>query len=186
VAFLEQDEHKWRRLIDLNLTSALTATATAVPRMIDGGRGGAVVNVVSIEASRAAPTYAVYAGCKAALVSLTRTWAVEFAEHAIRVNAIAPDITVTPGIRGQIRGPVDPSTWQPLDPAMRAAYERYIPLGREGDVAECGEVAAFLCSDAARYVTGVTIPVDGGTWASSGWNRRPDGGGWALAFPARD
>jgi NAD(P)-dependent dehydrogenase (short-subunit alcohol dehydrogenase family) len=178
--FLEQKEANWRRLIDINLVSALAATSTAVPFMIAGGRGGAVLNVVSIEASRAAPDFAVYAACKAALVNLTRTFALEFAEHDVRVNAVAPDITVTPGIRGQISGPVDPSSWPVRDPEDQAAFERYIPLGREGVVEEIADVAVFLCSPGARYVTGTLVPVDGGTWASAGWTRNPSGKGWTL------
>src|SRR3546814_4144115 len=64
-AFLEQSERSWRKHIDLNLISVLAATAAAVPVMISGGRGGTVINVSSIEASRAAPNFAVYAACKA-------------------------------------------------------------------------------------------------------------------------
>lgn len=178
--FLEQKEANWRRLIDINLISALAATSTAVPLMIDGGRGGVVLNIVSIEASRAAPDFAVYSACKAALVNLTRTFALEFAEHQIRVIAMAPDITVTPGIRGQVHGPVDPTSWPVRTPEGQAGFERYIPLGREGSVEEFADVAAFLCSSGARYLTGALIPVDGGTWASAGWTRNPSGVGWTL------
>jgi NAD(P)-dependent dehydrogenase (short-subunit alcohol dehydrogenase family) len=58
----------------------------------------------------------------------------------------------------------------------------YVPLGREGNVADCGEVVAFLCSSLAGYVTGALVPVDGGTWASSGWVRTVDGR-WSLVGP---
>jgi len=178
--FLEQTEKNWRRLIDLNLIGMLTATHAAVPHMVDGGRGGVVLNIVSIEASRAAPNFAVYASCKAAQVNLTRTWALEFAEHNVRVNALAPDVIITPGIRGNIRGPVDESTWFQFSPEDQDAMDRYIPLGHEGSVAEFAEVAAFFCSPGARYVTGTVLPVDGGTWASAGWTRPPGGEGWTL------
>lgn len=178
--FLEQDERNWRRVIDINLVSALAATSAAVPLMVEGGRGGAVLNVVSIEASRAAPNYSVYAGCKAALVNLTRTWALEFAQHQVRVNALAPDLIVTPGLRGQARGPVDPSTWWEPAPEQVDAMERYIPLGRQGAIEEFADVAAFFCSPGARYVTGALIPVDGGTFASSGWTMTPDRKNWTL------
>jgi NAD(P)-dependent dehydrogenase (short-subunit alcohol dehydrogenase family) len=179
-AFLASKESNWRRLIDLNLISALAATSAAVPHMISGGRGGVVLNVVSIEASRAAPMYSVYAGCKAALVNLTRTWALEFSEHNIRVNALAPDLIITPGIRGNINGPVDPSTWYEPTPEQQDAMDRYIPLLRQGDVAEFADVAAFFCSPGARYVTGALLPVDGGTAASAGWIRDPERRGWTL------
>ena len=136
------------------------------------------MNVASIEASRAAPMYAVYAACKAALVSFTRTMALELSEHGIRVNVIAPDRTLTPGLLGIQGGPVPDElpTWSPEEQARIRAY---VPLGREGDVADCGELIAFLCSPAGSYITGALIPVDGGTWASSGWTRT-QGGGWSL------
>jgi NAD(P)-dependent dehydrogenase (short-subunit alcohol dehydrogenase family) len=178
--FLDQSERSWRRHIDINLVSLLAATAAAAPVMVRGGRGGSIVNVASIEALRAAPTFSVYAACKAAMVSLTKTFAVEFAQHGIRVNCITPDMTITPGNHGQRTGPVDPATFVQRPPEVQDAMERYIPLGREGVVAECGDVVAFLCSPLAAYVTGVTVPVDGGTFAASGWIRAADGGGWDL------
>jgi NAD(P)-dependent dehydrogenase (short-subunit alcohol dehydrogenase family) len=176
--FLEQSERSWRRHIDINLVSALAATAAAVRIMVRGGRGGAIVNVATIEASRAAPMYAVYAACKAAMVSFTRTMALELSGHGIRVNAIAPDRTRTPGIDGLLAGPV-PDSPPPRSPEESANVRAYIPLGREGHVDDCGDAIAFLCSPRASYITGVLLPVDGGTWASSGWVRTTDGG-WSL------
>jgi NAD(P)-dependent dehydrogenase (short-subunit alcohol dehydrogenase family) len=176
--FLEQSERSWRRHIDINLTSMLAATWHAAHLMVRGGRGGSIVNVASIEASRAAPTYAVYAACKAGMVNFTRTLAVELGEHGIRVNCIAPDHTRTPGLSGVSTGQPDPDALRVRPPEEQAAVERYVPLGREGVVDECGDVVAFLCSPLARYVTGANVPVDGGTWASSGWVRQ--GEGWGL------
>src|SRR3546814_4180770 len=75
------------------------------------------------------------------LNNLTRTLALEFADHGIRVNAIAPDITVTPGIRGNHSGPVDPSKWIAPTPAQSAEIARRLPLAREGVDTECGSVA---------------------------------------------
>ncbi len=180
-AFIDQSERSWRRHIDLNLVSLLAATSAAVPVMIAGGRGGSIINVTSIEASRAAPNYAVYAACKAGMNNFTRTLAVELAEHGIRVNAIAPDQTDTPGLRGNNpKGPVDPATWTPRGGEAEAAIARRIPLGRPGVPEECGHAAAFLASRLSAYVTGVILPVDGGTWASGGWVRNREGGGWTL------
>jgi NAD(P)-dependent dehydrogenase (short-subunit alcohol dehydrogenase family) len=177
--FLEQSERSWRRHIDLNLVSMLAATSAAVPVMIRGGQGGSVINVTSIEASRAAPNYAVYAACKAGMNNFTRTMAVELSDHGIRVNAIAPDLTVTPGIRGNIKGPVDPSKWIEPSQEQKDAFARRIPLGREGIDEECGKAALFLASPLSSYVTGAILPVDGGTWASGGWIRDREGK-WVL------
>ncbi|KPH58664.1 SDR family oxidoreductase [Novosphingobium sp. ST904] len=172
--FLDLAEKNWRRHIDLNLVSNLAATQAALPVMIAGERGGSIINVTSIEAARAAPGYAVYAACKAGVNNLTRTLALEFAEHGIRVNAIAPDYTVTPGTRGQFTGPVDEASWPKPSAEQEDVIRRRIPLGRAGIDEECGRVAVFLASQMASYVTGTIIPVDGGTWASGGWVRNRD------------
>jgi NAD(P)-dependent dehydrogenase (short-subunit alcohol dehydrogenase family) len=131
-SFLEQSERSWRRVIDLNLVSMLAATSAAVPVMIAGKRGGAIINIASIEASRAAPNFAVYAACKAGMLNFTRTMALELADHGIRVNAIAPDYTVSPGVRGNFTGLVDPSAWIEPTASQKEATARRIPLGRPG------------------------------------------------------
>lgn len=169
--FLEQSERSWRRHIDINLVSMLAATSAAAPIMIRGGRGGSILNVTSIEGARAAPNYAVYAACKAGMISFTRTMALELSQHAVRVNAIAPDHTVTPGAMGNRSGSVDPASWPQRTLEETDAWARLIPLGREGVDEECGRVAVFLASRMSDYVTGTVLPVDGGTWASSGWVR---------------
>jgi NAD(P)-dependent dehydrogenase (short-subunit alcohol dehydrogenase family) len=180
--FAQQSEGSWRRHIDFNLVSVLAATSAAIPLMIEGGRGGAIINVTSIEASRAAPNYAVYAACKAGVNNLTRTLAVELAEHGIRVNALAPDQIDTPGTRGNVTGPVDPATWHRFTPEQQDAFRRRIPLGRVGSEADCGDAAVFLASAMSRYVTGTIVRVDGGTWASGGWVR-DRAGKWMLVEP---
>lgn len=177
-AFTDLSEKNWRRHIDLNLVSNLAATSAAIPHMIAAG-GGAIINVTSIEASRAAPGYAVYAACKAGINNLTRTLAVELAEHAIRVNAIAPDFTVTPGTMGNFTGAVDESTWPAMTGERAEILRRRIPAGRAGIDRECGALIAFLAAPIASYITGTIIPVDGGTWASGGWIRN-DSGKWVL------
>jgi NAD(P)-dependent dehydrogenase (short-subunit alcohol dehydrogenase family) len=178
-AFIEQSERSWRKHIDLNLVSMLAATSAAVPLMIRGGRGGSIVNVASIEGSRAAPLFAVYAACKAGMLNFTRTLALELAEHGIRVNAIAPDYTETPGVRGNHKGPVDEALWIRPTPQHDAANARRIPLGRTGFDHECGSAAVYLSSKMSQYVTGIVLPVDGGTYASSGWIRNR-AGKWTL------
>ena len=177
--FLEQSERSWRRHIDINLVSMLAATHAAAPIMIRGGEGGSIVNIASIEARRAAPNFAVYAACKAGMVSFTQSMALELSQHAIRVNCIAPDHTVTPGNHGNHAGPVDPATWR-LRPADEIdGMNRLIPLGRQGIDMECGDAAVFLCSAMANYVSGIVLPVDGGTSAAGGWVRGRNGK-WTL------
>ena len=177
--FLEQSERSWRRHIDINLVSMLAATHAAAPLMIRGAKGGAILNVASIEAERAAPNFAVYAACKAGMVSFTKSMAIELSGHGIRVNCLAPDHTVTPGNQGNRSGPVDPASWRQRDADEVDAMNRLIPLGREGIDTECGDAAVFLCSALASYVTGITLPVDGGTWAAGGWVRGRNGK-WTL------
>ena len=94
----------------------------------------------------------------------------ELADERIRVNAIAPDIVDTPHMR-EFEGSATGGT--------REARERGVPLRRPGSVEDCAGACIFLASDMASYITGVTLSVDGGTFASSGWTRNPDGS-WGL------
>jgi NAD(P)-dependent dehydrogenase (short-subunit alcohol dehydrogenase family) len=174
VAFLEQSERSWRRHIDLNLFSLLSTTQAVAAVMIAGGHGGTIINVASSEALRAAPGYAVYAACKAAMVSFTRTMALELADHNIRVHALAPDMIDTPGIRPY---------YAEASAAEIDSRDRYIPLRRLGTMEEIGNVAAFLASPMASYLNGVIIPVDGGASASHGWTRAPNTRQWVLHHP---
>lgn len=177
--FLEQSERSIRKHIDINLMSVLVATQAAAQHMVAGDRGGSIINVASIEANRAAPNFAVYAACKAGMVSFTKSMAVEFSADGIRVNGIAPDHTVTPGNQGNRAGPVDPASWKRHSDEEIDAMDRLIPLGREGIDSECGDAAVFLASAMSSYITGIMLPVDGGTAAASGWVRGRDGR-WTL------
>ncbi len=171
IKLVEMTDRQMDRQIDLNLKSIAVGTQTAAKLMIAAGAGGSIINITSIEGLRAAPGYAVYAGCKAGIVNFTRTTALELAEHGIRVNAIAPDIVLTETMARYI-------------PALfteegRAAQTRYVPLGRPGNFDDCAGAAVFLASSMSGYITGTTLNVDGGTWASSGWIRN-DADGWTL------
>ncbi len=172
-AFLETSEKGWDALVRANLKTVLHGTRAVAPRMIARGRGGSIVNIVSIEGGRAAPFYAVYAACKAAVIGFTQSMALELAPHAIRVNAIAPDLCLTEGL-AKLTGE-----------AERERHRFLVPLGRAGVPEDIAGVAVFLASDLAGYVTGVTLPVDGGTRAAAGWYRDPEGEGWLLGPPPR-
>jgi NAD(P)-dependent dehydrogenase (short-subunit alcohol dehydrogenase family) len=172
--FMDQKERSWRKHIEMNFISMLAATSAAGKVMIAGGRGGTIINIASSEGLRAAPGYAVYAACKAGIVSFTRSMSLELSEHGIRVHALAPDMIDTAGLR---------SVSSADTPELNAARDRYIPLGRVGHMREITGLMVFLCSEMASYLTGVTIPVDGGTIASSGWTRSPVNGEWTLYHP---
>ena len=126
--------------------------------------GGAIVNVTSVEAYHAAPGFAVYGAMKAAVEQFTKSLAMELGDRGIRVNCIAPDMTPTPGDRG-------------LAAESNAMMEGLhpTPLRRMGSPEECAAVIVFLASDMASFVTGSSIPVDGGTIAAAAWKVRDDG-----------
>lgn len=161
---LETTENGWDALYRANLRHVLLCTQRVARQMSEGGRGGSVVSLTSIEGARAAPGYAAYAAAKAGLINYTKTAAFELAPHGIRVNAIAPDITVTEGL---LRLSQD---------AMPTELARAVPLGRLGDVDDIASVAVFLASDMSRYITGETVHVDGGTHAAAGWFHDPQTG----------
>jgi 3-oxoacyl-[acyl-carrier protein] reductase len=171
--FVEIAEKGWDALIRVNLKTVFHGTHAAAPRMIAGGRGGAIINIVSSEGVRAAPGYAPYAACKAAVINFTKTTALELAPHGIRVNAIAPDICLTEGLD------------KLLGPGEKERHRFMVPLGRPGVPEDIAGAAVFLASDLASYVTGVTLHVDGGTTAGGGWYRDPETDGWTLGPPPR-
>ena len=141
-------------LVRENLLSVAWVTRAFLPVLRDGG---AIVNVTSIEAYRAAPMYSLYAAAKAGVENLTRTLALELGARNVRVNAVAPDVIATPGV-GDLQSSVRP------------------PIGRIGRPEEVASVIAFLASDLASYVTGSTVHVDGGNLAAAGWRISPEGG----------
>jgi 3-oxoacyl-[acyl-carrier protein] reductase len=179
-AFEEQSPRAWDALIRTNLTHVLHATSRAIPRMRAAG-GGSIINITTIEGYRAAPNFAVYSAAKAGVAELARTLSVELAPANIRLNNVAPDIVPTPGMMGistddGATGDVHPM----LDPTNAAVS---IPIGRVGAPSEVGSVVVFLASRLSSYITGTTLHVDGGTFASSGWFNWPSTG-FANTMPS--
>ena len=158
----------WDALIRSNLTHVLLCTQRVARAMVDANATGSVINVTSIEGVRAAPGFAAYAAAKAGVINFTKTAALELAPHGIRVNALAPDVTLTEGLR-DIGGPGFAERAAPM-----------IPLGRVGHVDEMAGAAVFLASRLSSYVTGQTLHVDGGTAAAAGWYHHPDDGRYVL------
>jgi 3-oxoacyl-[acyl-carrier protein] reductase len=165
---LETSENGWDALYRANLRHVLLCTQRAARVMVAHGIAGSIITVTSIEGVRAAPGYAAYAAAKAGVVNYTKTAALELAPHGIRVNALAPDFTLTEGLTAM-------STPQSL---TRAA--RMVPMGRAGHVDEMAGAAVFLASDMSSYVTAQTIHVDGGTAAAGGWYPHPETGIYTL------
>ncbi len=146
----------WDWIMELNVRSTLLATQAAVKAMIRAGNGGAVVNISSVRADLGINAgYSAYVAAKGAISSLTRQWATEWAKYGIRVNAIRPTFVDTP----QVAMLLD-------DPAFKAGVVGRIPLGRVGDTSDMTGPVVFLASDAARFVTGQILGVDGGLTAT--------------------
>ena len=160
-------EEPWQQLYELNLLHVLRMCHAILPAMIERG-AGAIVNNATVEAFRGIPYAAVYAAFKAGVVAFTRSLAVDVAHHGIRVNAIAPDLADTP------QTPVD-LMLRGRDPDL---IRTWVPVGRFGRPDDYAAVVEFLASGDAGFVTGQTIPVDGGTLAASGWYARADRKGW--------
>ncbi|MCY4194783.1 MAG: SDR family oxidoreductase [bacterium] len=165
--FIKTDEADWDAQIDITFRHVLRCTRAFLPTMADGS-GGAIVNVSTVEALRAMPGIAVYSAANAAIIAFTRSVALEMADQNIRVNCIAPDMAVTLQVplEQMLRG-------RPLEQVARN-----IPLCRFGHPDDFAEVALFLASDQSRFMTGQTIPVDGGTMTAQGWHRRAGGRGF--------
>lgn len=153
---VDLDEAEWRRSLDLNVTSCFLTCKHVLPHML-ARRSGAIVNTSSLAAIRyAGYPFVAYGAAKAAVNSFTMTLALQHARDGIRVNAVMPGMINTPMIFQQIAGRyADPA-------AMVAARDAACPTGSMGVAWDVANAALFLASDEARYVTGVTLPVDGG------------------------
>jgi NAD(P)-dependent dehydrogenase (short-subunit alcohol dehydrogenase family) len=156
-------ESLWDEVMAVNVKSAYLTSHYAVLSMLERG-GGAIVLVASVQALANQSRVAAYAASKGALVSLTRAMAVDHARQGIRVNAIAPGSVDTPMLRSSARLFAKPGE----EEAMIAAWGQSHPIGRVAQPREVAEVAAFLLSDRASFVTGSVYPVDGGLLAQIG------------------
>jgi glucose 1-dehydrogenase len=152
------------KVLAVNLRGAFLCAQQAVRHLLQAERPGVIVNVSSVHQLIPKPRFLGYSVSKGGMQNLTRTLALEYAAHGIRVNGIGPGATVTPINRSWID-----------DPMKRAMVESHIPMRRAGDAEEMAAATAFLCSDEAAYITGQTLFIDGGltlypsfetTWSS--------------------
>jgi 3-oxoacyl-[acyl-carrier protein] reductase len=154
VSFLETDPATLEAMLAVNLKGTFFFAQAAAKAMIELGRSGCIINMSSVSGQRGSTLRAAYGMAKSAIIHLTKVMAVELAPHGIRVNAIAP-------------GPIETRAASERHlSTTRGAYLRTIPMRRYGTPEEVAAVATFLASEAASYVTGHVLNVDGGFCAA--------------------
>ena len=141
---------EWDKTLAINVTAPFLFCQTVLPGMLERGRGR-IVNVASMAGILCLPGRVSYAASKAALISLTKTLAVETGASGVRVNAVCPGWVDTPFIAARM-----------AQPELRAQAEAMVPIGRVATPDEIADVVAFLLSPASRYMTGAAVAVDGG------------------------
>ena len=141
----------WEKVLSVNLTGVMLTNRAVARRMIDQGEGGSIVNISSGAAKVPMPGSAEYSVSKTGVWMLTRCIALELAPHNIRVNTVAPGVIDTPMAMGLSQ-----------NEERRAAFERFVPLGRLGEAEDIAEASLFLLSDHASYITGQILHPDGG------------------------
>jgi 3-oxoacyl-[acyl-carrier protein] reductase len=149
--FAMMPQQDWAETLATNLTGAFNCCSAAVKTMI-ARRSGAIINVASVAGLHASPGQANYAASKGGLLAMTRTLAAEMAPYGVRVNAVVPGL-LTSGMAAR------------LDHRVMEAKKKQIPLGRLGEAGEVAEAVVFLASEAASYIVGQAIVVDGGMTA---------------------
>lgn len=145
-------EDDWHRLIAVNLTGTWHGCSAALETMIAGGKGGVIVNLGSLSGQVGYPgLHPAYGASKAGVHQLTKTYAMEGARHGVRVNAVAPSV-------------LEGSMGDTFSEEQKARLIRANPMKRLGGMNDVTGVVRFLCSDEAAYMTGATLPVNGGSF----------------------
>lgn len=155
--FLEMSRERWENTMALNVTASFFLAQAFSRRLVEAKRGGSIVITSSTNGFQAEADSVAYDTSKGALVMLTKSLAVSLAPHGIRVNGIAP---------GLIRTPLTGTWMEPRAADLLKHYEKKILLGQVGTPRDCAGAVVFLCSEAARYITGEILVVDGGLTVS--------------------
>jgi NAD(P)-dependent dehydrogenase (short-subunit alcohol dehydrogenase family) len=145
---VDQEVTSFEKTFDTNVRGTYFLAAGLVPGMIERGRGS-IINVTTMVAAKGVPGASAYSASKAAVESLTRTWAAEFGAHGVRVNSVAPGPTRTEGVEAE---------WGETNEELG----RSLPLGRTADPDEIAHAVLFLASPRASFITGSTLHADGG------------------------
>ncbi len=148
-SILDMSDDAWHSVVNANLFSVYLCTQVVARNMVKHGRGGAIVNIASIEAETPAPMHSHYSAAKAGMLMYTRTAACELGAHGIRVNAVSPGLIWRDGLERD---------W----PEGVERYRKAAPLGRLGRPDDVADACLFLASPAARWITGANLRVDGG------------------------
>lgn len=146
---LTMTPEQWDQTIDIDLKSVFLCTQAAARKMVESGRGGAVINIASIDATNPLYAHSHYSAAKAGVIAFTRAAAQELGKYHIRVNSVSPGLINRPG----------------LAEAWPDGFNRFVarsPLERVGEPEDIADACIYLASDAARWVTGTNLIVDGG------------------------
>lgn len=145
----EETLEEWNRVIGINLTGVFLIGKYGAIEMLKQGTGGSIINMASILGEVGNPNGFTYSAAKGGIVNMTRSFALAYAKDNIRVNAIAPGYIDTPILSG-------------MTPEMKTMLEGLHPMGRLGFSEEVADAVCFLASEEASFITGTTLPVDGG------------------------
>jgi (+)-trans-carveol dehydrogenase len=160
----ETSASDWQAVLDTNLSGVYNTVKPAIPHLIAGGGGGSITIISSSIALKLVPGLAPYGAAKSGLVGLMKTLALELAAHSIRVNSIHPTTVQTPMLINDVnfrlfRPDLDDPTLEDVEPVYRSLNALPVPWVEPSDIANA---LLFLASDEARYITGITLPVDAG------------------------